>query len=57
MTRVSRFNVNVYLVTVYHVGPDGWKKLSGDDVGELHYHYYPVEPAAVEQEMADAPIA
>lgn len=30
------------LQTVYYVGPDGWKKLSGDDVSELHYNYYPV---------------
>lgn len=41
-------------VSVYHVGPSGWTKLSGDDVGELHYSYYPVEPAVVEQEMAEA---
>ncbi|CDP13326.1 unnamed protein product [Coffea canephora] len=41
------------VVSVYHVGPDGWKKLSGDDVGELHYAYYPVEPT-VEHEMAEA---
>ncbi|KAJ8447753.1 hypothetical protein Cgig2_015116 [Carnegiea gigantea] len=42
------------VVSVYYVGPDGWKKLSGDDVGELHYHYYPVVPAeVVEQEMAE----
>ncbi|KAE8807362.1 20S proteasome beta 5 subunit [Hordeum vulgare] len=44
-------------VSVYYVGPDGWKKLSGDDVGELHYHYYPVQAAPVEQEMAEAPSA
>ncbi|KAL6839579.1 hypothetical protein ACP4OV_030518 [Aristida adscensionis] len=44
-------------VSVYYVGPDGWKKLSGDDVGELHYHYYPVQKTPVEQEMADAPAA
>ena len=43
--------------SVYYVGPDGWKKLSGDDVGELHYHYYPVKETVVEQEMADAPSA
>lgn len=42
---------------VYHVGPNGWKKLSGDDVGELHYKYYPVEPTSVEQEMAEVSIA
>ncbi|XP_076894630.1 proteasome subunit beta type-5-B-like, partial [Bidens hawaiensis] len=42
------------VASVYHVGPNGWTKLSGDDVGELHYSYYPVEPAIVEQEMADA---
>lgn len=40
-------------VAVYHVGPNGWKKLSGDDVGELHYKYYPVVPSSVEQEMAE----
>ncbi|KAG2604281.1 proteasome subunit beta type-5-A-like [Panicum virgatum] len=44
-------------VSVYHVGPDGWKKLSGDDVGELHYHYYPVQKTPVEQEMTDAATA
>lgn len=44
-------------VSVYHVGPNGWKKLSGDDVGELHYKYYPVEPTAVEQEMTEVSIA
>jgi len=39
---------------VYYVGPDGWKKLSGDDVGELHYKYYPVVSASsVEQEMVE----
>ena len=43
--------------SVYYVGPDGWKKLSGDDVGELHYHYNPVKETIVEQEMADAPSA
>nr|CAD1818815.1 unnamed protein product [Ananas comosus var. bracteatus] len=45
------------VVSVYHVGPDGWKKLSGDDVGELHYKYYPVQTTPVEQEMAEAPAA
>jgi len=30
-------------VSVYHVTQDGWTKVSGDDVGELHYHYYPAE--------------
>ncbi|KAK3244138.1 Proteasome subunit beta type-5-B [Cymbomonas tetramitiformis] len=30
-------------VSVYHVTKDGWVKVSGDDVGELHYHYYPAE--------------
>ncbi|KAK9707546.1 hypothetical protein RND81_07G204200 [Saponaria officinalis] len=42
------------VASVYHVGPDGWKKLSGDDVGELHYEYYPIVPSTtVEQEMAE----
>lgn len=54
---VSVFVINSWIVSVYHVGPNGWKKLSGDDVGELHYHYYPVEVAAVEQEMAEVPVA
>jgi len=30
-------------VSVYHVTQDGWTKVSGDDVGELHYHYNPAE--------------
>ncbi|GKG64116.1 hypothetical protein Tco_0649366, partial [Tanacetum coccineum] len=43
-------------------GPNGWTKLSGDDVGELHYSYYPVEPATVEpatveHEMTEAVVA
>ncbi|CAH2045392.1 unnamed protein product [Thlaspi arvense] len=43
------------VASVYHVGPNGWKKLSGDDVGELHYHYYPVVPATTaEQVMEEA---
>ncbi|KAK7848050.1 proteasome subunit beta type-5 [Quercus suber] len=41
------------VASVYYVGPDGWKKLSGDDVGELHYHYYPVMPSTVEHEMVE----
>ncbi|PHT49194.1 Proteasome subunit beta type-5 [Capsicum baccatum] len=45
------------VASVYHVGPDGWKKLSGDDVGELHYHYYPAEVAAVDHEMTEVPVA
>jgi len=27
-------------VSVYHVTEKGWTKVSGDDVGELHYKYY-----------------
>ncbi|KAG0464167.1 hypothetical protein HPP92_020236 [Vanilla planifolia] len=42
------------VASVYYVGPDGWKKLSGDDVGELHYKYYPVVAPPAEQEMAEA---
>lgn len=42
-------------VSVYHVTENGWTKVSGDDVGDLHYHYYPegnpttqcVDPLAV----------
>ncbi|XP_074295752.1 proteasome subunit beta type-5-like [Silene latifolia] len=41
------------VASVYHVGPDGWKKLSGDDVGELHFEYYPVVPATMEHEMVE----
>jgi 20S proteasome subunit beta 5 len=29
---------------VYHVSEKGWTKMSGTDVGELHYEYYPAEP-------------
>ncbi|KAJ6814459.1 proteasome subunit beta type-5-B-like [Iris pallida] len=43
------------VASVYYVGANGWKKLSGDDVGELHYSYYPVSSTPVEQEMTDAP--
>lgn len=46
-------NLLWFYVSVYYVGPDGWKKLSGDDVGELHYKYYPVVPSSVEHEMAE----
>jgi len=28
-------------VSVYHITKDGWTKVFGDDVGELHYKYYP----------------
>eukprot|EP01001_Neometanema_parovale_P005842 NODE_2243_length_1468_cov_51.409665_g2131_i0.p1 GENE.NODE_2243_length_1468_cov_51.409665_g2131_i0~~NODE_2243_length_1468_cov_51.409665_g2131_i0.p1 ORF type:complete len:278 (-),score=32.85 NODE_2243_length_1468_cov_51.409665_g2131_i0:435-1268(-) len=28
-------------VSVYHVAEDGWKKVRGSDVGQLHYEYYP----------------
>ncbi|XP_043689811.1 proteasome subunit beta type-5-like [Telopea speciosissima] len=41
------------VASVYYVGPNGWKKLYGDDVGELHYKYYPVVQGAVEQEMIE----
>lgn len=43
--------------SVYYVGPNGWKKLSGDDVGELHYNYYPVTPTTVDQEMTEVTAA
>eukprot|EP00250_Pteridium_aquilinum_P007726 c17391_g1_i1 orf=140-970(+) len=42
------------VASVYYVGPEGWKKLTGDDVSELHYKYYPVAEAVVEQEMIEA---
>jgi 20S proteasome subunit beta 5 len=43
------------VASVYYVGPEGWVKKSGDDVGELHYKYYPVEQEpTVEQEMREA---
>eukprot|EP01025_Chloroclados_australasicus_P005140 TRINITY_DN11464_c0_g1_i1.p2 TRINITY_DN11464_c0_g1~~TRINITY_DN11464_c0_g1_i1.p2 ORF type:complete len:249 (+),score=14.55 TRINITY_DN11464_c0_g1_i1:87-833(+) len=28
-------------VSVYHVTKEGWKKVRGDDVGDLHFEYYP----------------
>eukprot|EP01025_Chloroclados_australasicus_P038895 TRINITY_DN40159_c0_g1_i2.p1 TRINITY_DN40159_c0_g1~~TRINITY_DN40159_c0_g1_i2.p1 ORF type:complete len:273 (-),score=16.06 TRINITY_DN40159_c0_g1_i2:269-1087(-) len=28
-------------VSVYHITKDGWKKMLGDNVGNLHYEYYP----------------
>ncbi|CAL9190144.1 unnamed protein product [Musa hybrid cultivar] len=51
----SRAGMGGYIL--FHVGPDGRKKLSGDDVSELHCKYYPVVPTSVEQEMAEAPAA
>ena len=42
------------LHAVYYVGPAGWKKMSGDDVGELHYSYYQVQEAPAEAEMGEA---
>jgi 20S proteasome subunit beta 5 len=42
------------VVSVYYVGPAGWKKMSGTDVGELHYSYYPVQEAPAEAEMGEA---
>jgi 20S proteasome subunit beta 5 len=41
-------------VSVYHVGKDGWTKVSGDDVGELHYKYYPVPDPKAEAQDAKA---
>lgn len=35
----------VMVAAVYHVTADGWKKVRGDDVGELHYEYYPAPEA------------
>lgn len=26
---------------MYHVTENGWTKVRGDDVGELHFDYYP----------------
>eukprot|EP00475_Leptophrys_vorax_P034295 TRINITY_DN5512_c0_g1_i1.p1 TRINITY_DN5512_c0_g1~~TRINITY_DN5512_c0_g1_i1.p1 ORF type:complete len:269 (+),score=6.01 TRINITY_DN5512_c0_g1_i1:97-903(+) len=40
-------------VSVYHVGPEGWRKVSGDDVNDLHYKYYPVKTEATEAVMAE----
>ncbi|THU63518.1 hypothetical protein C4D60_Mb01t16640 [Musa balbisiana] len=51
----SRASMGGYIL--FHVGPDGRKKLSGDDVSELHCKYYPVVPTSVKQEMAEAPAA
>ncbi|KAI5396799.1 Proteasome subunit beta type-5-A [Lathyrus oleraceus] len=42
------------VASVYCMGPTGWEKLYGDDVGELHYHYNPVIPSTVEQEIIEA---
>ncbi|CAI5949295.1 unnamed protein product [Closterium sp. NIES-65] len=38
--------------SVYHVGPEGWKKVSGDDVTELHYKYYPLKEEVKEEAEA-----
>lgn len=41
--------------SVHYVGPSRWKKLSGDDVCELHYKYHPVVSSPLEQEMVEIP--
>lgn len=41
-------------VSVYHVGPDGWTKVSGTDVSELHYQYYP--PKTEETTTTETPV-
>lgn len=51
---ITNLTCILVVVAVYYVGPHGWKKMSGDDVGELHYSYYPVTEASVEAEMGDA---
>lgn len=28
------------MCAVYHVTKDGWQKVTGTDVGQLHYEYY-----------------
>jgi hypothetical protein len=28
---------------VYHVGPDGWRKVWSGDTTEMFYEYYPVQ--------------
>jgi 20S proteasome subunit beta 5 len=38
---------------VYHVTEDGWTKVVGDDVTELHFKYYP-DPSA--HPSAGAPV-
>ncbi|CAI5970919.1 unnamed protein product [Closterium sp. NIES-65] len=38
--------------SVYHVGPEGWTKVSGDDVTELHYKYYPLKEEVKEEAEA-----
>lgn len=53
---MMRFVIGLELLwnAVYYVGPEGWVKKSGDDVGELHYKYYPIAEPIVEQEMGEA---
>ena len=29
---------------LFRSGENGWTKVTGDDVGELHFHYYPSTP-------------
>ncbi|KAK9107613.1 hypothetical protein Syun_023624 [Stephania yunnanensis] len=40
------------VLSYYHIGPNGWNKLSKDDVSELYYKYYPVSagPAQLQSE-------
>jgi 20S proteasome subunit beta 5 len=43
-------------ISVYHVSEKGWTKMSGTDVGELHFEYYPAEPVGEggEKQTGDA---
>jgi 20S proteasome subunit beta 5 len=43
----------VYWMSVFYVGPDGWKEMALDGVGELHDKYYPVHEAPAEVESSE----
>ena len=47
---------NCAFLSVYYVGANGWTKLSGDDVSELHNKYYPTVPteASEPDQMVEA---
>ena len=44
-------------ISVYHVSEKGWTKMSGTDVGELHFKYYPADPVEENDQASEGAAA
>ena len=44
-------------ISVYHVSEKGWTKMSGTDVGELHFKYYPADPVEEHDQASEGAAA